>query len=157
MPLGSEAHWPRWLTGLGNAPAVLPLFARDFLRYMAFWPAAGPAYRVADYDVETDPARLAPQAETYNAATYDPAAGTVRLAGDLGAFRRAGGKLVLYHGLADPLVTPGMTVAFHDALARQAADRRLSPRPRGCSWCRAWTIAASAPTVRASPIPASTR
>ncbi|WP_210249586.1 tannase/feruloyl esterase family alpha/beta hydrolase [Methylobacterium oryzihabitans] len=123
IPLGSEVHWPRWLTGLGNAPPVLPLFARDFLRYMAFWPAAGPAYRVADYDLDADPPRLAPQAETYNAATYDPAAGTVRLAGDLGAFRRAGGKLVLYHGLADPLVTPGMTVAFHDALARQAGGQ----------------------------------
>ncbi|MEH3145111.1 MAG: tannase/feruloyl esterase family alpha/beta hydrolase [Methylobacterium frigidaeris] len=120
IPYGSEVHWPRWLTGLGNAPAVLPLFARDFLRYMAFWPAAGPAYRVADYDLDADPPRLAPQAETYNAATYDPATGTVRLAGDLSAFRRAGGKLILYHGWADPLVTPAMTVAFHDALTAQA-------------------------------------
>ena len=63
IPLGSEAHWPRWLTGLGNAPAILPLFSADFLRYMAFWPSPGPAYRVTDFDFSADPARMAPQAQ----------------------------------------------------------------------------------------------
>ncbi len=94
--LGSEAHWPRWLTGLGNAPAILPLFSADFLRYMAFWPSPGPAYRVTDFDFSADPARMAPQAQVYNAATYDPAAGAVRPVADLSAFRDAGGKLLIY-------------------------------------------------------------
>lgn len=120
IPLGSEAHWPRWLTGLGNAPAILPLFAGDFLRYMAFWPSPGPGYRVTDFDFSADPARLAPQAQTYNAATYDPASATVRPVADLSAFREAGGKLLIYHGWADSLVTPFMTVAFYEALAKGA-------------------------------------
>ncbi|WP_157080455.1 tannase/feruloyl esterase family alpha/beta hydrolase, partial [Methylobacterium variabile] len=120
IPLGSEAHWPRWLTGLGNAPAILPLFAGDFLRYMAFWPSPGSAYRVTDFDFSADPGRMALQAQTYNAATYDPAAGTVRPAADLAPFRDAGGKLLIYHGWGDPLVTPFMTVAFYEALAKGA-------------------------------------
>jgi feruloyl esterase len=120
IPLGSEVHWPRWLTGLGNAPAILPLFAADFLRYMAFWPSPGPAYRVADFDFAADPALLAAQAQTYNAATYEPASGAVRPAADLAAFRDAGGKLLIYHGWGDPLVTPFMSVAFYEALAKGA-------------------------------------
>lgn len=39
--------------------------------------------------------------------------------GSLGAFRARGGKLILYHGLADTLVPPGQTLAFYDRQARQ--------------------------------------
>ncbi|WP_307117754.1 tannase/feruloyl esterase family alpha/beta hydrolase [Sphingomonas kyeonggiensis] len=38
--------------------------------------------------------------------------------GNLEAFRARGGKLILYHGLADTLVPPGQTVAFYDRQAR---------------------------------------
>ena len=119
IPRGSEAHWPRWLTGSGNAPALMPLFAQDFLRYMAFQPSAGPDYRVAEYDFDRDPPRLAALAPVYNSATFEPASGTAAT-GDLSAFARAGGKLLMYHGWGDPLVTPEMTVAFYESLARKA-------------------------------------
>ncbi|MEP9360208.1 tannase/feruloyl esterase family alpha/beta hydrolase [Sphingomonas sp. KR3-1] len=39
--------------------------------------------------------------------------------GDLRAFRARGGKLILYHGLADTLVPPGQTVAFYNRRAGQ--------------------------------------
>ena len=39
--------------------------------------------------------------------------------GSLRAFRARGGKLILYHGLADTLVPPGQTVAFYNRQARQ--------------------------------------
>jgi hypothetical protein len=120
IPMGSEAHWPRWLTGAGNASALMPLFGQDFIRYMAFQPSAGPGASIADYDVERDPPRLAAMAPVYNAATFDPASGTANPAADLSAFARAGGKMLLYHGWADSLVTPEMTVAFYDALAKKA-------------------------------------
>jgi len=38
--------------------------------------------------------------------------------GSLGTFRARGGKLILYHGLADTLVPPAQTVAFYDRQAR---------------------------------------
>jgi feruloyl esterase len=47
LPLGSEANWGIWLTGLGARPPAMPLFGRDFLRYMAFEPDAGPLYTAA--------------------------------------------------------------------------------------------------------------
>lgn len=39
--------------------------------------------------------------------------------GSLRAFAARGGKLIIYHGLADTLVPPGQTVAFYDRQARE--------------------------------------
>lgn len=120
IPFGSEPHWPRWLTGT-SAPGTpaLPLFAQDFLRYMAFQPAAGPSFRATDFDFDRDPPRLATMAAMYNVATFDPATGTTE-AGDLSAFRDAGGKLIMYHGWADSLVTPQLTVDFYEQLTKKS-------------------------------------
>lgn len=115
-PFGSEPHWRRWLTGTGAAPALLPLFARDFLRYMAFEPAAGSSFKVTDFDFDRDPQRMAFTAAMYNAATFNPATGSIDTS-DASAFRQAGGKLIIYHGWADSLVTPQLTVDFYEALA----------------------------------------
>lgn len=120
IPPGSEPHWPRWLTGAGNAPPLMPLFARDFLRYMAFEPDAGPSYEVEDFDFDRDPPRLAAMAAVYNAATFGPAGATDPPDADLAAFARRGGRLILYHGWADPLVTPQATVEYYEAAARRA-------------------------------------
>ena len=54
-----------------------------------------------------------------NAATFNPGTGEIEF-GDMSAFRQAGGKLVMYHGWADALVTPQFTVDFYEALARKS-------------------------------------
>lgn len=123
IPVGSEPHWPRWLTGAGAAPALLPLFGQDFIRYMAFEPAAGSSFRIADYDFDRDPGRLAATSRIYNAATYDPDKPAEVAEADLGAFRQAGGKIILYHGWGDPLVTPFLTVSYYEALAKAAGGQ----------------------------------
>lgn len=45
--------------------------------------------------------------------------------GSLKAFRARGGKLIVYHGLADTLVPPGQSVAFFDRQARELGGARL--------------------------------
>jgi len=125
IPMGSEPHWPRWLTGSGNAPALMPLFAQDFLRYMAFEPSAGSSAKVAEFDFDKDPPRLAPQARVYNAATFNPETRQISV-GDISAFRQAGGKLILHHGWSDPLVTPQLTVEFYEALAKRSGGLRAA-------------------------------
>jgi feruloyl esterase len=120
IPVGSEPNWPRWLTGAGNAPGALPLFGQDFLRYMAFVPDPGPSYQISQFDFDHDPPRLAAMASVYNVTTFDPAAPS-RLPGtDLTAFRNRGGKLIMYHGWGDPLVTPQLTVDYYEAVAQAA-------------------------------------
>lgn len=110
IPRGSEPSWPLWLTGnpANRSPALVPLFARDFLRYMAFPDDPGESYDVASFDFETDPPRLAAMGKLYNAD--DP---------DLGAFAARGGKLIVYHGWADPIVTPWRTLQYVEEVQRR--------------------------------------
>ncbi|MGS0894021.1 tannase/feruloyl esterase family alpha/beta hydrolase [Burkholderia stagnalis] len=120
IPLGSEANWTNWLFGEGNAPAILPLFGDDFIRDMAFDPATQSIPDARSYNFDTDPSRLAAAAGMYNAATWIPGKPGKVAGADISAFRKKGGKMILYHGWGDPLVTPYLTVAYYDALAKEA-------------------------------------
>jgi hypothetical protein len=119
FPLGSEPFWPRTLTGTSTVTSTATDFAQDFYRYLAFQPPAGPAFNVTDYDFDKDPPRLAYSASIINAATFNPSTGEIEF-GDMSAFREAGGKLIIYHGWADSLVPPQLTVDFYEALAKKS-------------------------------------
>jgi feruloyl esterase len=96
-----------WLSGIPGSkqPALIERFATDFLRYMAFVPDAGEAFDVRDYDFDRDPPRLATMSRIYDATNPD-----------LSEFRRRGGKLLLFHGWADPIVTPQRTLDYYEAV-----------------------------------------
>ena len=98
IPLGSEPYWPAWLGGM---PSVGRRFADDFLRYMAFADDPGESYSALAFDFVRDPARLATMAAIYNSDRPD-----------LTAFRKRGGRMIMYHGWADPLVTPFKTLDY---------------------------------------------
>jgi feruloyl esterase len=110
IPRGSEPHWPLWLTGRpgDRNPGLVPLFTQDFLRYMAFADDPGESYAVQDFDFDQDPPRLARMAALYNAENPD-----------LGAFAARGGKLIVYHGWADPIVTPWRTLQYVEDVQRK--------------------------------------
>jgi len=109
IPLGSEPYWPAWL---GGSPSVGRRFADDFLRYMAFADDPGESYTALAFDFDRDPARLTPLAEIYNSDNPD-----------LTAFRKRGGRMIIYHGWADPLVTPFKTLDyFAQVTARLGKD-----------------------------------
>jgi feruloyl esterase len=76
---------------------------------MAFRDDPGAGYGPLDFDLDADPARLAFMGAIYNAD--DP---------DLSAFRDAGGRLLIWHGWADAIVTPWRTLAYF-AAAQEAA------------------------------------
>jgi feruloyl esterase len=107
VPKGSEPYWPVWLSGIAGSetPALAERFGTDFLRYMAFVPDAGVDFDVRKYDFDRDPPRLATMARMYDATNPD-----------LTAFRERGGKLLLFHGWADPLVTPQRTLEYYAAV-----------------------------------------
>jgi pimeloyl-ACP methyl ester carboxylesterase len=118
VPFGSEPFWPVWVTGTSNRPAWMALFVQDFYRYLPL-PAPGPDFKVTDYNFDKDPSRLAYSASIFNAATFNPSTGEIEF-GDMSAFRERGGKLIIYHGWADSLVTPQLTVDFYEALAKKS-------------------------------------
>ncbi|WBB75891.1 tannase/feruloyl esterase family alpha/beta hydrolase [Micromonospora sp. WMMD1128] len=156
LPLGSEGGWvgadiSTSPTGLSGGGA----YAEQVLRYLAFPTDPGPTYSLRDFDPSRDAARLAAMAKVYNADTTN-----------LDAFRRAGGKLMLYHGLADPLITPFGTIQYYEdvvrrygSLARTQQFARLyllpgvyhcagGPGPDRVDWLgaiRAWTERGRAP------------
>jgi feruloyl esterase len=97
----------------------MPVWVQSFFSYLAFDPPAGPSFKLTDYDIDKDPPRLAYMASIVNAATFNPSSGEVEF-GDMNTFRQAGGKLLIWHGWADALVPPQLTVDFYEALARKS-------------------------------------
>ena len=120
IPEGSEPFWGLWLTGRPDgAKGLVPLIAGPFGEYMAF-PEDRPGYAPTDFDFETDPAKLAPMSAVYNAD-----------APDLSAFIGAGGKMIVWHGWADAIVTPYKTVDWYQELASNSGgEEKLAENVR---------------------------
>ena len=120
IPEGSEPFWATWLTGNPEGGGrLVPLFAQGFGAYMAF-PEDRPGYVPTDFDFETDPAKLAAAKQVYNAD--DP---------DLSAFIGAGGKMIVWHGWADAIVTPYKTVEWYeDVAAASGGEQALAEHVR---------------------------
>ncbi|NVK58535.1 MAG: tannase/feruloyl esterase family alpha/beta hydrolase [Rhodobacteraceae bacterium] len=110
IPEGSEPFWWLWLTGNDKgAGRSIPAFVENFGRYMAFATDPGPEWTPLDFDFETDPARLETMSTVYNGDNPD-----------LSEFRAAGGKMIVWHGWADAIVTPYKTIEWYDQAAELA-------------------------------------
>lgn len=110
VPEGSEPFWWLWLTGnAAGAGKLVPAFASGFGKYMAFDEDPGPGWSPMEFDFETDPSRMNASSAAYNGD--DP---------DISAFREAGGKMIVYHGWADAIVTPYKTVEWYEAASEAA-------------------------------------
>ena len=136
MPPGSERYWGFWYLGKKDSPGVGILLARDYGRYLGF--IEDPAdYRVLDFDFDDDVPKLAAQGELFDA-----------LDTDLGSFRDAGGKMILWHGLSDPLVLPQQSRRYFKAVVERFGRDRTAEFLRffeapGLGHC--WEMPASVP------------
>ncbi|HZX22927.1 MAG TPA: tannase/feruloyl esterase family alpha/beta hydrolase [Woeseiaceae bacterium] len=109
MPPGSERYWAVWFLDAGGRTAPGNALGSDYPKYLGLAGRVGEDWSARDFDFDADPARLAHSAPLLNAT--DP---------DLEAFRAAGGKLLMWHGWADPLVLPDQSVAYHRRVAEAA-------------------------------------
>jgi feruloyl esterase len=118
QPVGGEgqtAGWPTWITGGGGVttpqgPSLRYGFGTQFFKYFVFH---DPAWDHARYDV-TNTRKDGALAATYLNATNP----------DLSAFKRRGGKLIMYHGWADPALTALGSIKYYEqVVARDAATR----------------------------------
>jgi feruloyl esterase len=114
---GENAGWPLWITGGGsaipgvNGPSLRFAFGTGIFRYLVF---NDPAWDYSKYDLSSW------KKDTVLAASYlnatDP---------NLDAFKSRGGKLILWHGWADPALTPLASIQYYEQVyARdpQASD-----------------------------------
>jgi feruloyl esterase len=111
---GTEAErggWKEWLTG--RSPrldgASHGAFASNFFRYMVFDDGTYDIRRFNfDSDVATTESKLA---HILNATNPD-----------LSAFRRRGGKLIVWHGWGDPAVAPRLSTEYFERVRQKMGD-----------------------------------
>lgn len=107
LSVGSEGGWPGFSIGTDTTLSGGGNYAQSVLRYLAFPKDPGADYSLFDFDPDKDAPRLRAMAQVYNADDTD-----------LRAFERNGGKLLVWHGWADPLIAAGGTVDYvRDAVA----------------------------------------
>ena len=82
------------------------------MRYLGFEEDPGERYTVADLDFDRDPPRLAAMAKVYNVTDLD-----------LDAFRRRGGKLLMWHSWADAGPSPMKSIAYYEAVENRVGGR----------------------------------
>ncbi|MBT8076953.1 MAG: tannase/feruloyl esterase family alpha/beta hydrolase [Gammaproteobacteria bacterium] len=106
MPAGSERYWQVWF--LDDQEQVAPgnQLGGSYAKYLGLGADVDSAYTAMDFNFDRDPVRLAASGKLLDA--LDP---------DLGAFRDAGGKYLMWHGLADPLVLPYQSIDYYESVA----------------------------------------
>ena len=110
---GSELDWTLFVPAAPGQPTFSESIALSYLRYLAYFNVADPAYQLTDlkFDVETFWKTV--QTSRYIAAT-DP---------DLSDFARRGNKLLLWHGWADQHITPQSTLEYYQAMRDTLGER----------------------------------
>ena len=130
QPVGGEAEvggWDVWVTGANQrtvassgVPNLSWGFGTQFFKYFVF---ADPNWSYRGYDVAANWYR-----DTRRVASFLDADNP-----DLGAFRARKGKLLLWHGWADPALNPLATVRYYDRVVARdpgaAEDVRLFMMP----------------------------
>ena len=117
QPFGGEGQasgWPLWITGAsaqtatGGAPSLRFAFGTGVFKYLVF---NDPNWDYSKYDLSNWKKDTALAASFLNATSPN-----------LDAFKSRGGKFVLYHGWADPALTPLASIRYHEQVyARDAA------------------------------------
>jgi hypothetical protein len=113
LPVGGETvEWDIWLISTPDAPSLAFALQDQFFRYLAF-PVDDPNFDWATFDFDTDPQRLRFMAGTLNATNPD-----------LSEFRKAGGKLLLYHGWSDPIIAATRTIDYYENVRRELGSKK---------------------------------
>jgi feruloyl esterase len=114
MP-GSEGSWS---TTLAGPQALDKKLAQELLRYTLISPPPGSGYAVSEFSLTHDLSKI--EGADADISATDP---------DLRAFADHGGRLILYHGLADAAIPFDLTVAYRSAVRKalgpQEADAMM--------------------------------
>jgi hypothetical protein len=132
FPLGHEdgaSGWQAWVTGASaperRADGTLTLTGRmpagysfqdGYLKYLAFDGADG-TFDWRTFNFDRDGSKLQPFMDEFSPTNPD-----------LSKLRARGGKLILYHGWADPALSALGTIAYYDDVVKKAGDRGQSDR-----------------------------
>ncbi|MDZ7689788.1 MAG: tannase/feruloyl esterase family alpha/beta hydrolase [Balneolaceae bacterium] len=115
VPFGSEPYWEFWITGNTEQinDGIATAISTNGLRYLFFDEDPGPTYSIEDFDFDRDPPRLEYMANIYNADNPN-----------LEAFRKHGGKILMWHGWADATVPPFGTIAYYNTVLKEVGNQK---------------------------------
>jgi Tannase and feruloyl esterase len=132
FPVGHEdgaTGWQAWVTGASTperrADGTLALTGRmpagysfqdGYLKYLAFDGADG-MFDSRTFNLERDGPKLQPFMDGFSPTNPD-----------LSKLRARGGKLILYHGWADPALSALGTIAYYEDVVKKAGGRSQSDR-----------------------------
>jgi hypothetical protein len=111
--MGSEGAWVPWIVPAKPGDTIIDQnVALNTVKYLAF-KSPRPTMTLDDLEFDAQTFRTtAEQAGIFDAT--DP---------DLSAFRARGGKLLVWHGWADPAISPYGTVAYYHAITERMGGR----------------------------------
>jgi hypothetical protein len=105
---GSEALWNGNFIGNNNTQLSS---GQTSMRYLSVSPQLGPTWSFTQYNFDTDPPKMAGPSLLFD--TINP---------NLGAFKERGGKMIQYHGWADPGVPPLMSINYYETVLQTIGD-----------------------------------
>ena len=108
IPPGSERYWPIWFLGTQERTGGGNLLGGLYVKHLGLEEDPDESYSVSDFDFDNDPARLEAMGKIYDA--WDP---------DLRPFQATGGKMIMYHGLADALVLPDNSIKYFESVVEE--------------------------------------
>ncbi len=118
FPVGAEVAGPNGQSGWTgqqingpNGPGAWTSFGQNFLRFMTplgKTPDSDPNQLFSRFDIDKDPARLEELRQILDATDTD-----------LSAFKRRGGRLLMYFGWADPQLNPLMGVEYYEQVVEK--------------------------------------
>jgi len=91
-----------WQGSIGGDGGLGLVFGETFMRFLAFEPQRGKAWNWRQFNFDTDPPQMAAFSKVIDAT--DP---------DLSRLKKRSGKIIHYHGWADALVNPQMSVDYY--------------------------------------------
>jgi feruloyl esterase len=111
QPLGAEIAVngrSGWMGSIAGDGGMGLGFGETMMRFLAFEPQRGKTWRWQQFDFDADPPRMKAYSQMIDAVNPD-----------LTKLKRRGGKIIHYHGWADALVNPNMSVDYYESVLKK--------------------------------------
>ncbi len=116
QPLGAEIAVngrSGWMGSIGGDGGMGLGFGETFMRFLAFDPQRGKDWSWKQFNFDTDPPQMAAFAKVIDATNPD-----------LSRLKKRGGKIIHYHGWADALVNPQMSVDYYESVLKKMGNHQ---------------------------------
>lgn len=111
QPLGAEIATngrSGWMGSIGGDGGIGLGFGESTMRFLAFEPQRGKEWSWKQFNFDTDPPLMAAFSKMIDAINSD-----------LSKLKQRGGKIIQYHGWADALVNPQMSVDYYESVLKK--------------------------------------